>query len=90
MTLTAAQEAQLCQTCVEEAKTDHRRAPGRYCARFCCRCGHPPCPAYQSYEPRREPEPLPENVIAMTSRATRPPAPSAWDERDQPTWIDNL
>ena len=85
MTLTADQRAQLCQTC----EADPKAAPGRYCPRFACVCGHPTCPAFMSYVPRREPEPLPDNVIHLTSHPTEH-QPSAWDQRDTPTWIDNL
>lgn len=66
MTLTAGQRAQTCQTCA----ADPTAAPGRYCARFSCVCGHPTCPAFQSYVPRRAPEPLPDNVIHLSSRST--------------------
>lgn len=86
MTLTAAQRAQLCQTCAD----DRTAAPGRYCPRFACLCGHPTCPAFMSYVPRPEPDPLPENVLPLTSRRTRQPPPTAWDERDEATWIDQL
>ncbi|GGL27533.1 hypothetical protein GCM10012283_07150 [Phycicoccus endophyticus] len=85
MTLTPAQRKQLCPECA----TDPKAARGRYCPRFACLCGHQSCPAFESYIPRRPPEPLPDNVIHLTSYRDKHP-PSAWDQRDEPTWIDNL
>lgn len=85
MTLTAAQRAQTCPTCA----ADPHAAPGRYCPRFACVCGHQDCPAFMSYVPRRTPEPLPDNVIHLTTY-TDPIEPSAWSQRDEPTWIDKL
>jgi hypothetical protein len=42
-----------------------------------------------SYEPLPERQPLPDNVIHLTSHQTAH-EPTAWDQREEPTWIDQL
>ena len=64
-----------CQTCREE-----QPASTRYCAPKRCYCGHEPCPAYASYE-----EPTHLNVTSLP-RATS----TAWDDREESTWIDSM
>ena len=49
--LTAAQQAQTCPSCTD----DPAAAPGRYCARRRCLCGHTDCPAAPSYRPLERP-----------------------------------
>lgn len=85
-TLTDAQRAQLCAGCVDDPKA----APGRYCARFACVCGHEACPAFQFYIPRRKPEPLPDNLLHLTNPIDPHHEPTPWDQRDEPSWIDKL
>lgn len=64
----------VCRTC---ADTTHTK---RYCAPFRCYCGHPDCPAFASYEGLR-----PINVTCLP-RATS----TAWGDREEPTWIDQM
>lgn len=47
VTLTDAQRAQLCPECVADPKA----APGRYCPRRVCVCGHATCPAAEGGAP---------------------------------------
>lgn len=54
--------------------------PG-YCAPLRCYCGHPQCPAFRSYVELEQPK---------TPTTVRPATSTAWDDRDSPTWIDNL
>ena len=65
-----------CQTCREE-----QPASSRYCAPKRCYCGHPTCHAFVSYE-----EPTRINVASLPTRVTS----TAWDDREESTWIDRL
>ena len=65
-----------CQSC-----RDAHPGSTRYCAPKRCYCGHADCPAYASYE-----EPPRINVASLPTRATS----TAWDDREEPTWIDRL
>lgn len=70
------QDAQACATCDADPST----APGRYCASLACRCGHPACPAFASWQP-----------LAPPADATPPKAKrNAWANRKESTWIDQL
>lgn len=51
MTLTTAQQAQICPSCT----ADPTAAPGRYCAPRRCLCGHEACPAFPSFRPLERP-----------------------------------
>lgn len=67
-----------CSTCAETAGTK------RYCAPTRCYCGHSTCHAFDSW------------VDLRARRATTPaeakpkPGRSAWDTREESTWIDSL
>jgi len=65
-----------CQTCAAEQPTSTR-----YCAPLRCYCGHPTCPAFASYE-----APTRLNVTSLPTRATS----TAWDDREESTWIDSM
>ncbi len=78
---TADQRAQACPTC----DADPHAAPGRYCASLACRCGHPACPAFASWVPRKGQA----RVIHLPERKT--PSASAWAAREEgSSWIDKL
>jgi hypothetical protein len=54
-------------------------APGRYCLAVCY-CGD--CDHYVPIPPPRG--------LDVAPKPKKKPKPSAWSERDEPTWIDNL
>lgn len=54
-----------------------------YCALGRCYCGHPACHGYESWSP------LPEPVLEP-GPAKKPSRASAWDTREESTWIDQL
>jgi len=66
----------LCPTCDPTGR-------GRYCAPLRCYCGHPDCHAADTYIDIR--------AKALTAVAT-PEAKhaTAWSDREEPTWIDQL
>ena len=51
-----------------------------YCAPAGCYCGHETCHAYASWQPLK----TPDITIREVAKA------SAWDEREDSTWIDRL
>ena len=86
-TLTAAQQAQTCPSCVADPKA----APGRYCASRACRCGHEACPAFPFYRPLERPFAYVELLHPATPRKPRRAKPSAWADREEgSTWIDSM
>ena len=64
-----------CQTCTETSRRG-------YCAPLRCYCGHDTCHAFASWQPRRDPF---QNVQPLPVRTS-----SAWDDREESTWIDKL
>lgn len=67
-----------CATCAE---TGRKGA----CARLRCYCGHETCWAFASWAPLP-----PRGSIASTPAPARAPKRSAWDDRKDSTWIDQL
>ena len=65
-----------CQTCSD---TDRRG----YCAPAACYCGHEACYAFASYVPLKA-----INVTVIKPRDDR--MKSAWDNREERSWIDGL
>ena len=62
-----------CRVCVET-----RQEPV-YCAR--CYCGHPECPAYDTYREL----PKPQNIFYKNNTSR-----SSWDDREEQTWLDKM
>lgn len=65
----------------------------RYCAPSRCYCGHLACEAFATYVQHVVPKTEKvEPVYDDTASAVPVPVaePSDWDEREGPTWIDNL
>lgn len=55
----------------------------RYCALARCYCGHPECPAFESF--------IDLDAIPLADAPTRPSSRrSSWDDRKESTWIDQL
>ena len=64
-----------------------------YCSPARCYCGHPECDAFATFvrnvQPRTE-----KNGPVYDDTATAAPVPNseptAWDDREGATWLDNL
>lgn len=67
-----------CAACVAATGTK------RYCAPTRCYCGHPGCPAFDSWVDLK--------ALAASEQyaATPTPRSSTWDDREEATWIDQL
>ena len=63
-----------CSRCAAEGRRG-------YCAPLRCYCGHPTCHAFASYVEVKPPEM--DDVRAA-------PTSSAWTNREEPTWIDQM
>lgn len=64
-----------------------------YCAPNRCYCGHAECDAAATFVRHVHPKTEATGPVFDDSAAPAPiPTiePSAWDEREGPTWIDNL
>ena len=73
----ASKAATPCPQCRAE-----KPASTRYCAPAGCYCGHPECPAFPSYIPRRA-----LSSVALLRGADERMAKS-WSDREEPTWLD--
>lgn len=61
-----------------------------YCAPRACYCGHPSCYAVESYRPVRRLTLIPNTPARPTVSAPMTPGGSAWDDREEPTWLDRM
>lgn len=64
-----------------------------YCAPARCYCGHPECDAFATFVRHVQPRTEKNGPVYDDTTAAAPVPvvePSAWDDREGPTWIDNL
>lgn len=64
----------------------------RYCAPARCYCGHTDCEARATYVQHVQVKATKAALVYDDTAAApvRSAEPSDWDDRDGPTWIDNL
>ena len=63
-----------------ECAADEKAAPGRYCARGRCICGHETCHAYDTYKPIRHLTVVRPMKHPLSPRTDFPDHDPAWDQ----------